>query len=446
MNKVLATMNGTLTTKLLFSVGLLAALGLGLATSGDALGEQVDSGKMLSRDLSDSARTGADANIRLSDTPTLSDVILLLKQQQVEIESLKRQLKTMDSKVEATASVVERVAAPDSALGKVADIAARTQLGGYGEIHYNNKKNGKTDEVDAHRFVLFVNHQFNDKVSFFSELELEHSESGEGKEGEVELEQAFIEWDYADHHAARFGQFLVPIGIINETHEPDSFYGVERNPVEKNIIPSTWWESGVMLNGEIAAGFSYDIGVHSGFETDYEGDKAFNIRSGRQKVSKATAEDFAYTGRLKYTGIAGLELAFAVNYQENLLQGLQPEGTDDASALLYEAHGIYQSGPFALRALYAEWGIDGDEAKVLGADEQKGWYFEPSYKINPRLGVFARYSEWDTHATSISDTEVEQIDFGLNYWLVENVVFKADWSDQRNGNGDSFNLGLGFSF
>lgn len=409
----------------LLSMVLLGALSLGISASGLALDEET---------------------LSLSESPTMAEVIRLLKRQQQEIDALKRELKKTDSKVEATASVVEKVAAPDSAYAKVADIAARTQLGGYGEIHYNNKENENTDQVDAHRFVLFVDHQFSDTVSFFSEVELEHSLSGDGKEGEVELEQAFIEWDYAKNHSVKFGQFLIPIGILNETHEPDTFYGVERNNVEKNIIPATWWEAGVMLNGEIAPGLSYDLGVHSGFETAFDGDKAFNIRSGRQKVSNATAEEFAYTGRIKYTGVRGLELALALNYQENLLQGLQPEGIDDASALLYEMHGVYQAGPLAIRALYAEWDIDGDQAKVLGMDEQTGWYFEPSYKINPRVGVFVRYSEWDNAAGSTVDTEIEQIDFGLNYWLVENVVLKADWSDQSNGDGDSFNLGLGFSF
>ncbi len=401
---------------------------------------------LLSLGISIPMATWASDTLLLPDSPTMEDVIRLLKQQQAEIDQLKRELRKTDMKVEATASAVESVVAPDSAYARVADVAKRTQVGGYGELHYNNKKNGGTDEVDAHRFVLFVNHQFTDEVSLFSEIELEHSVSGDGEDGEVELEQAFIEWDFADHHSALFGQFLLPVGILNETHEPDTFYGVERNNVEKNILPSTWWEAGVMLNGEMSPGLSYDIGVHSGLETDYSGGKAFNIRSGRQKGSKATAEEFAYTGRIKYTGIPGLELAVALNYQENLLQGLQATGIDDASALLHEVHGIYQSGPFALRALDAGWDIDGEEAKALGKDEQSGWYVEPSYKVNPRLGLFARYSEWDTEAGSSVDTEIEQIDFGLNFWLVENVVLKADWADQRNGDGDSFNLGLGFSF
>ena len=80
--------------------------------------------------------------------------------------------------------------------------------------------------------------------------------------GEIELEQAYVEYDLTENHHAKAGVFLLPVGILNETHEPPTFYGVERNPVESNIIPTTWWAGGIAANGEIAPGWSYDIGVH----------------------------------------------------------------------------------------------------------------------------------------------------------------------------------------
>ncbi len=382
-----------------------------------------------------------------TDAATIADVMKMLKAQQAEIEMLKKQLAHTNQKVEATAGAVETVATATQGYAKVAEWADKTHLGGYGELHYNNKKNSKTDEVDAHRFVFFAEHEFTEDVRFFSEIELEHSISGEGKTGEVELEQAFIEWDFAEHHAATIGQFLIPVGIINQTHEPDTFYGVERNPVEKNIIPATWWEAGLMVGGELAPGLTYNLAAHSGLNTPITGSKAFMVRDGRQKVGKATAEELAYTARLKYTGISGLEMGLTVQHQDDIAQGL---GMDDASAFLWEGHLAYQAGDFGLRSLYAMWDIDGDEAKALGRDQQEGWYIEPSYRITPRLGLFARYSEWDNNAGDSAlinmDTEIEQIDFGLNFWLVENVVLKMDWANQRNGDGDSFNLGVGWSY
>ena len=105
-----------------------------------------------------------------------------------------------------------------------------------------------------HRFVLFFGHKFNAATRMFSEFELEHALAGEGKPGEVELEQAYIEHDFGDAFTGRAGVMLIPAGILNEVHEPPTFYGVERNNVEKNIIPSTWWEGGAGGTVTTAAG------------------------------------------------------------------------------------------------------------------------------------------------------------------------------------------------
>lgn len=348
-------------------------------------------------------------------------------------------------KVTATADAVEQGAAASGSLAKMAQWAEKTQIGGYGEHHFNHFSDSE-DQVDAHRYVLFFGHQFTDDVRFFSEFELEHGIAGEDQPGAIELEQAYIEWDYAQNHSVQIGQFLIPVGIMNETHEPDTFYGTERNLVEKNIIPATWWESGVMLKGELAPGLSYNFALHSGLNSPDTGSKAFQIRDGRQKSAKATAEDFAYTARLKYTGIGGLELGATIQYQEDISQGT----VSDASAMLTEVHGIYQQSDFGVRALWAEWDVDGDAAKLAGRDKQDGWYVEPSYKVSEKLGVFTRYSEFNNNAGDSSSIDSEVWDYGMNYWLTENVVLKLDYTDFVNESSgtdkDALNLGVGWSF
>jgi predicted porin len=167
------------------------------------------------------------------------------------------------------------------------------------------------------------------------------------------------------------------------------------------------------------------------------------VRDGRQKSAEAVAEDPAYTLRLKYTGVQGLELAATAQYQTEITQGI---AQDDASATLFETHAIYQTGPFALRALWASWDIDGNGFSANGRDSQEGWYLEPSYKPLENLGFFTRYSEYNNEA-GINSNDVETWDYGLNYWLHPRVVLKADYSDIRNkGGNDSLNLGLGWSF
>ena len=114
---------------------------------------------------------------------------------------------------------------------------------------------------------------------------------------EVELEQAYIDIAMNGGTSFKAGLFLLPVGTLNETHEPDTFYGVERNPVEKNIIPTTWWEAGIGLSGS-SESVSWDVAVHSGLAVP----DSYKIRSGRKKVAEAPAEDAAVTGRVTYSG------------------------------------------------------------------------------------------------------------------------------------------------
>jgi len=375
----------------------------------------------------------SNAALANQETDELRQVIT---EQQKALALLEKRLDETDQKLNAAADQID--------VNTNSSVFANTTIGGYGELHYNNYED-KDAKVDFHRFVLFFGHEFSDTVRFFSEFELEHSIAGEGKSGEVELEQAYIEIDINQGLSSKIGLFLIPVGIINETHEPPTFYGVERNGVEKNIIPATWWEAGVAFNYKPTGGVSIDGAVTSGLEV---GDD-FNIRNGRQKVAKATAENLAYTGRVKYTAVAGLELAATLQYQTDITQGgvnfTAP--IDTADATLLEAHAIYQVNNFTVRALYARWDISGDEAKALGRDEQTGWYVEPSYKFTEKVGVFARYAEYDNNAGDSDSTAVESTSIGVNYYLHENVVLKADFENLGGASDSSgFNVGFGYQF
>lgn len=385
----------------------------------------------------------ASAPVGAADQPDLQQMWQLLQTQQAEIQRLKAQNQTLEERLNATGERVEKVATQTPA-SSTASAASRTKVGGYGELHYNNLDSKK--EMDFHRFVLFFGHQFNDRIRFQSELEVEHviASRDSGDPGEVEVEQAYIEFDLNDRHRAKGGLFLMPVGILNETHEPTTFYGVERNPVEKNIIPATWWEGGAALSGLLGNhGLSYDVALTSGLKITGPN---YAVRSGRQKVAEANANDLAVTGRLRYTGIAGLELAATVLHQSNVGQSLDP---NIGAATLFEGHAVYQRGPFGLRALYATWDIGGSGPAATGADRQTGWYVEPSYKIHPKVGLFTRYSRWDNRAGSANSTNTRtaQWNAGVNYWPHEDVVLKFDVQNQSGAaNDDGFNLGIGYQF
>lgn len=410
-----------------------------------------------------------------SDLPSREEMWKMIQMQQQQINALQQQVQSQDQKIVQAETKVQETAqiaaTAQQAASNVASIEPaansgaaegngwwdRTSIGGYGELHYNG---GATDRIDLHRFVVNVNHEFNEDMRLHSEIEIEHALSGDGEPGEVEIEQAYVEFDLTedDAHQAKAGVFLVPVGILNETHEPPTFFGVERNPVENHILPSTWWEGGAALSGRFGqSGFGYDVAVHSGLQTPTTGSNAYRIRNGRQKVAEAEATDPAYTGRLTWTGYPGVELGVTGQYQKDISQ--DSGDNEDVDATLLEAHADLRHGGWGLRGLYARWDVDGIAAKAIGRDEQYGWYIEPSYRFDVpfgyngegQLGVFARYNQWDNNAgISNSTTEFDQTDVGLNYWPTENIVLKADMAfvdgPTNTTDDEVLNLGVGWQF
>ena len=376
----------------------------------------------------------------------------LMIQQKQAMETATRAEEKADEANEvanATAEVVE-----DSPLDAFEGIS----LGGYGEVHYNNLSADDNDrdieEVDLHRFVVFVGKEFTDDLRFVSEFEIEHGgveSDGSPLGGEVEVEQAYIEYDVNDRAQVRGGVFLVPTGILNETHEPPTFYGVERNDVENIIIPSTWWEAGVGSTFRTNNGFSFDAALHSGL--NFSGTSG-RVRSGRGKVSNQRLSDPAVTGRVKYTGINGLELAASLNHQTDPTQDDDSDAENDFidDATLYQAHAIYNRGRLGLRALYAQWDFSGDIEDAAGdIDEQFGWYLEPSFKVNDWLGLYARYEE--VEGARVQD-QFSQWEMGANWWPHKDVVVKFDYRDRSHDpeaedqgrDFDGFDLGIGYMF
>ena len=370
-----------------------------------------------------------------------------------ENRALKEQLQQAEQKVEAAATQMERFASLGGS--PKAAWAEKTRFGGYGEMHLNKLKNngpkGDKDELDFHRFILFMGHEFNDQIRLFSELEFEHAVTGgtnglgNPNPGKVELEQAYLDFTLNDTLSAKAGVFLIPVGIISETHEPPTFYGVERNPVESKIIPATWWEGGVSVTARLGNSFTVDGAITSGLKS--ASTKNYTVREGRQMTTEAIAKDPAYTARLKWAGLPGVELAGSVQYQADITQSTDPTA---GAAMLYEAHAVVNKGPLGMKALYARWNLHGSGPKSVGANQQSGWYVEPAYKFSEQWGVFARHSRWDNQRGDAADSGYGQTDVGVNYWPHPDVVIKLDFQNQQSPAGkdeyDGFNLGVGYQF
>ena len=341
-----------------------------------------------------------------------------------------------------------------------------TTVGGYGELHYNNYQGGakEKDEIDFHRFVLYVGHRFNDWISFKSELELEHSNTENG--GAVELEQAYLDFNFSDRFNVKAGVFLTPMGFINETHEPPTFYGVERNFVETRIIPSTWWEGGAAVYGEIVPGWKYQAGLTSSLDgSKFDEFSTKGVREGRRNVSEAPAENIAFTGRIDYTGHPGVTVGaslFTGNTAQN--NDALPSGVD-ARLTLWDVHARYTKDRLDLRALYAQGHLSDTEELnstfgLEAAERFYGYYAEAAYQVwkngDQNFAPFIRYEKWDTQASMTNGTprgagsKNNVVTLGANYYPHPQVVIKADYQKFDKDDGDKgdkrLNLGVGYLF
>src|SRR6059036_4182488 len=179
----------------------------------------------------------------------------------------------------------------------------RTTVGGYGEVHYTNPTGPKTPPVvNLARFVVYLAHSFDDRLAFRSELEVEDAKLEGGRAGgEVALEQAYLDYRLADWITLRTGLVLPPVGIINETHEPPTFNGVDRPGFDHDVIPTTWREIGVGAVGTVpgGSGLAYRVYLVNGLRADGLS-AGEGIREGRQEGREASFANPSFTGRLEW--------------------------------------------------------------------------------------------------------------------------------------------------
>jgi len=354
----------------------------------------------------------------------------------------------------------------------ISDTLGKLKLGGYGDIHANFTEGSESDKVDFHRLVMYLGYDFDDWIKFHSETELEHAFVSDG-DGEISLEQAYLDFLLSDNFNIRAGRILTPIGIINKTHEPPTFNGVERPNFAKYIIPTTWSSDGIGLFGGLTPSLKYEAYVVAGLDGDSF--SSSGIRGGRIK-SEQSLNEVAFTGRLDYRPYEEV----LSNSDQSLRLGLSGyfgglDNTDggggsgkDGEIAMTSADFEYSISKFDFRGVIANTNIDG--ARNFGggvAEEMFGWYLEGAYHFWPdewKTGkleksdatVFVRYEEYDTQHEMPSGIakdktkDVDEVTAGVNFYLTPNFVIKADYqiSDDASGSDrdDLFNLGLGWMF
>jgi hypothetical protein len=401
-----------------------------------------------------------------------------------QVEELARQLQILVQELERQQLGAAYGAADQSihglgpAASKVYGLEQGVSVGGYGEMVYKNRSSGD-DDVDFLRAVFYFGYKFNDRILFNSEIEFEHAKTGEDEDGEVAVEFAYLDFLVRDWFNVRAGLVLLPVGFLNELHEPPIFFGALRPQVERVILPTTWRENGFGAFGEIGP-LSYRLYVLNGLDsTGFSASSG--IRGGRQNGSKAEANDIALAARLDWSIVPGLQVGFS-GYLGDSGQDAEVLGGElQAEVSMFDLHAEFRWRGLRLRGLYAQ--VDIDDAELInhqnldGSDGGEksigerlvGWYGEAAYDVlahldtRQQLSPYIRYEEYNTqdrvpegYLTDPSDPfranpalDVELLTIGVAYQPIPQVTIKVDFQDFDNQAGtgmDQLNVALGYLF
>lgn len=339
---------------------------------------------------------------------------------------------------------------------KVYSVGEGLSLGGYGEALYERRSGSGNDELDFLRLVLYLGYRFDEHWVLNSEIEYEHA--GE----EVGVEFATLDYLWREALNFRAGLLLIPMGFVNELHEPPTFLSARRSEVERRILPSTWRENGVGVFGD-AGPLSFRAYLVNGF--DATGFTDAGLRGGRQNGSEALAEDLALVGRVDWTATPGLLAGGSLYFGD---AGQDQPGLGSTGVAIGELHAEWRAEGLWLRGLVAMAEVD-DVAELnaanglAGADsvgeELAGHYLEAGYDLCSLLGTsaphalspYARYEAVDTQAEVPSGfaadpaNDFDLVTLGLNWRPRSNLVFKLEYQDHEQAE-DGWNLAMGFSF
>jgi len=360
------------------------------------------------------------------------------------------------------------------------NISKGLSLGAYVQIDYNQpfgntvRKNGS---LDVHRLVTFMGFKFNDRTHFVTEIEIEHVK-------EVFVEQAFLSYRIDEKFNFRAGLILIPMGILNEYHEPPTYNGVERPNLDSKIVPTTWRELGVGFSGTFDdLSLKYQLYILNGFN-GYDGSGKFRgtdgFRKGRQKGANSFMSAPNLSTKIDYYGIIGLKLGLAVYYgksQSSMYDGLDMDNVDavktaDSSVVRITMLGLdvrYQNKGFEARAQYILASVSNTTQynAFTGNDLgslMMGFYVEAGYNVlkfikdtRNKMVIFARYENYNTHAHVDDGLNKNyafnrtDISVGLGFKVADGAVFKADYQLFKNADTsvddtNQFNLGVGIWF
>jgi len=248
------------------------------------------------------------------------------------------------------------------------------------------------------------------------------------------------------------GLMLVPMGIINEFHEPTTYHGVERPNVDKYIVPTTWREIGIGVSGNINnASLKYQAYLFNGFISYKDGNGVLRgtdgLRKGRQKGAESVVTSPNFSTKFDYYGIRGLRVGLSGYFGKTQTDDtiIDETTTVGVSMVGLDARYVYKN--MELRGQYIHTALSDTDAynmftgKDVGS-KMNGAYGEVAYNFNlkdvQQLTPFLRYEKYNTHAETAGDLEADpafdrnELTLGVDYKVANGVAFKVDYQFFNN--------------
>ena len=324
--------------------------------------------------------------------PDPEELLQIIEAQQEQIHTLQQTLdelrKQVEGMVEHKSTETPSPRPPDSELAErkpgpavegdvQADDDSKWKFSGYGTIFYESydweTHADRRARTDVERILVEAEYQPTDKFKVEVEVALEHGGVGAATEfdvfeefgefeqeiekgGEIELEKAYAEILFSRALSVKFGHVILPVGLLNQRHQPSQYFTAARDATASPLIPVTWHENGVGIFGELGffgSGYlEYEAQFVNGL--DSTGFSSANwIRGGfQERFEYKVAENPAYVFNLNYHPAAGA--MFGISFYRGNTADNRPK--DD---VVYDAHvnigsifGTWEAGAITLRGEY----------------------------------------------------------------------------------------------
>ncbi|MFQ5709100.1 MAG: hypothetical protein ACE5HO_16720 [bacterium] len=395
----------------------------------------------------------------------LSEEIAVLK---AHIAELRRQVETLQQKQGENSELKEQIEALEQEFRQEQEFASRVLVGGYAQVVLEDPHDRGGQEFDSNfsirRVIFFIGGQVTKRVRFASEIEFEFGgtpfkteQFSDTEPGEVRLEQAYIEYLITEAINFRGGVILAPLLRFNLLHDPPLRKLSTRPMVDKQIVPTTWFPTGVGFFGTFfpVAGLEtyYEVYVINGLDDNILDGPGLSQAKGRSGVPRDNNNDKALVGRLAFIPAIGLDIGFS-----GYTGDYDPSGKRRLN--IYGLDLTYRRGPFEL--LFEGVRADLDDGLSNAKDREgnpipvphrmEGFFVQGSYDFwpgflsntflgkgfeSPTFSVIARYGEVDTNDDFVSVLgDRQRLTLGFNYRPSESTVFKIEYLfdlDDREG-------------